>query len=223
MPDTTPRKKPRINCSAGHPTEKTMVGKAAIVDAALALMKTKTPQELSVLDIATAAGVDPALIRYYFTNKQGLMRAVATHLMDQVQARSQVMLGEDAPLEERIRKRLVLLIEALEDNPRFLQLVLNEIYSHADTPERIDTLQGVASRGLALSEALLVAREGDPPLEKIDPRFLHVAFLGLCTFFMDAQPMLKVLFSEERERKHLTENYLDFATRLILHGIVKKR
>ncbi|WP_165404672.1 TetR/AcrR family transcriptional regulator [Pigmentiphaga kullae] len=198
-----------------------MVGKAAIIDAAIALMKTKTPQELSVLEIATAAGVDPALIRYYFTNKQGLMRAAATHIMDQLQARSQVMLGRDAPLEERIRKRLVLLIEALKDNPRFLQLVLNEIYSHADTPERIDTLQGVAARGLALSEALLVPRDGDPDLEAIDPRFLHVAFLGLCTFFVDAQPMLRILFSDEQDDPDLTGRYLDFATRLIMHGIVK--
>ncbi len=114
------------------------------------------------------------------------------------------MLGQDAPLEARIRKRLVLLIEALKDNPRFLQLVLNEIYSHADTPERMDTLQGVAARGLALSEALLVAREGDPPLDAIDPRFLHVAFLGLCTFFVDAQPMLKVLFNGEQGAEDLT-------------------
>lgn len=198
-----------------------MVGKAAIIDAAIALMKTKTPQELSVLEIATAAGVDPALIRYYFTNKQGLMRAAATHIMDQLQARSQVMLGQDAPLEARIRKRLVLLIEALKDNPRFLQLVLNEIYSHVDTPERIDTLQGVAARGLALSEALLVPRDGDPDLEAIDPRFLHVAFLGLCTFFVDAQPMLRILFSDEQDAPDLTGRYLDFATRLIMHGIVK--
>ncbi|WP_161567797.1 TetR/AcrR family transcriptional regulator [Pigmentiphaga sp. H8] len=198
-----------------------MVGKAAIIDAVIALMKTKTPQELSVLEIATAAGVDPALIRYYFTNKQGLMRAAATHIMDQLQARSQVMLGQDAPLEARIRKRLVLLIEALKDNPRFLQLVLNEIYSHVDTPERIDTLQGVALRGLALSEALLVGRDGDPQLDAIDPRFLHVAFLGLCTFFVDAQPMLKVLFNGEPDAEDLTGRYLDFATRLILHGIVK--
>ncbi|AZG08491.1 TetR/AcrR family transcriptional regulator [Pigmentiphaga sp. H8] len=221
MPDPSPRKKPRIKRSAGHPTERTMVGKAAIIDAVIALMKTKTPQELSVLEIATAAGVDPALIRYYFTNKQGLMRAAATHIMDQLQARSQVMLGQDAPLEARIRKRLVLLIEALKDNPRFLQLVLNEIYSHVDTPERIDTLQGVALRGLALSEALLVGRDGDPQLDAIDPRFLHVAFLGLCTFFVDAQPMLKVLFNGEPDAEDLTGRYLDFATRLILHGIVK--
>jgi len=198
-----------------------MVGKAAIIDSVIALMKTKAPQELSVLEIATAAGVDPALIRYYFTNKQGLMRAAATHIMDQLQARSRAMLDQDAPLEERIRKRLILLIEALKDNPRFLQLVLNEIYSHVDTPERIETLHGVASRGLALSEALLIPREGDPVLDAIDPRFLHVAFLGLCTFFVDAEPMLKVLFSDEGEAPDLTGRYLDFATRLIMQGIVK--
>ena len=69
--------------------------------------------------------------------------------------------------------------------------------------------------------AQIEAQPGNPPLDAIDPRFLHVAFLGLCTFFVDAQPMLKVLFNGEQGAEDLTGRYLDFATRLIMHGIVK--
>lgn len=48
--------------SAGRPTEDTVVGKTAIINATVALMRTKTLRELSVVEVAAAAGVDPALI-----------------------------------------------------------------------------------------------------------------------------------------------------------------
>jgi AcrR family transcriptional regulator len=214
-----PRKRAR---QAGHPTEETMVGKTAIIQAAVSIMRQKTPQEMSVLEVAAAAGVDPALIRYYFDNKQGLIQATATHLLDEIQSRSRAMLDEKGTLEERLRKRLRMLIEALKENPPFLQLVLNEIYASDKPSHSAATLRDVAIRGMELSESLLKQRtDSDLKVQDIDPRFLHVAILGLCTFFMDAQPMLRILFDEVDGAHDLTERYIDFATNLILRGISK--
>lgn len=219
QPPKRPRKRAR---QAGHPTEETMVGKTAIINAAVSIMRQKTPQEMSVLEVATAAGVDPALIRYYFGNKQGLIHATATHLLDEIQSRSRAMLDEEGTLEDRLRQRLRMLIEALKDNPPFLQLVLNEIYA-ADKPSHdAATLRNVAFKGMELSESLLKHRTAsDSTVQDIDPRFLHVAILGLCTFFMDAQPMLRVLFDDAAGTQDLTERYIDFAAGMILRGICK--
>jgi AcrR family transcriptional regulator len=207
--------------SAGRPTEAGTVGQAAIVDAAIGLMRTKSPAEMSVLEVAATAGVDRALVRYYFGDKAGLVRAAAAHIMDGIQERSRAMLDERGTLQERVRRRLGLLVEALEENPRFLQLVLNELYIDDGSQARADTLLAIATRGLSLSEALLATREGEPLIRDIDPRFFHVAILGICTFFMDAQPMLAVLFKDSPDRAALKERYLDFATDLLVRGITR--
>lgn len=219
----SPRKRARAR-AAGHPTGDAVVGRAAIIDAAASLMRSKSPQALSVSEVAASAGVDPALIRYYFVNKQGLMRATAAHLLQEIQARSRLMLDEQGTLEDRVRRRLRMLIEALRDNPRFLQLVLNEVYAADASPDSQQILQDVAFKGVALSEAIL--HDGDglrAETDDIDPRFLHVAMLGMCTFFMDAQPMLKVLFGPAAQvEDRFTDQYVDFATKLILQGIVPR-
>ena len=132
------------------------------------------------------------------------------------------MLDEEGTLEVRLRKRLRMLIEALKDNPPFLQLVLNEIYAADKQAHSAATLRDVAFKGMELSESLLKPRVGsDAKVQDIDPRFLHVAILGLCTFFMDAQPMLRVLFDDVDGTQDLTERYIDFAANLILKGISK--
>lgn len=208
--------------AVGHPTGKTMVGKTAIIEAAVELMRTKPPGELSILEVAATAGVDRALVRYYFGDKAGLVREAAAHIMDGLQERSRVMLDEKGALKQRIRRRLGLLVEALEEHPRFLQLVLNELYVDDGSEERAQTLEAIAGRGLKLSEALLTTAKGEPLVRDIDPRFFHVAILGICTFFMDAQPMLAVLFKDEPDRTQLRERYLDFATDLLMQGIAKK-
>lgn len=218
----TPKRPRKRGRQAGHPTEETMVGKTAIIQAAISIMRQKTPREMSVLEVATAAGVDPALIRYYFGNKQGLIQATATHLLEEIQSRSRIMLDEVGTLEVRLRKRLRMLIDALKDNPPFLQLVLNEIYAADKQTHSAATLRDVAFKGMELSESLLKQRMGsDVKVQDIDPRFLHVAILGLCTFFMDAQPMLRVLFDDVDGTQDLTERYIDFAANLILKGISK--
>ena len=132
------------------------------------------------------------------------------------------MLDEEGTLEVRLRKRLRMLIEALKDNPPFLQLVLNEIYAADKQAHSAATLRDVAFKGMELSESLLKPRAGsDAKVQDIDPRFLHVAILGLCTFFMDAQPMLRVLFDDVDGTQDLTERYIDFAANMILKGISK--
>ncbi|MBU7573552.1 MAG: hypothetical protein KAF64_09375, partial [Hydrogenophaga sp.] len=60
---------------------------------------------------------------------------------------------------------------------------------------------------------------GDKPARELDARYLHVAILGMCTFFMDAQPMLAVLFKERPGSDALVQGYIEFATELLAQGI----
>ncbi|WP_147318567.1 TetR/AcrR family transcriptional regulator [Cupriavidus oxalaticus] len=211
-------RKPRKR-SAGRPFESGTVGTGAIIEAAVQLLRDRSPLELTVVEVAQQANVDPALIRYYFGNKKGLLRAATEHLMEEVQERSRIMLTEKVPLKERVRKRLSLLLAVLQENPRFFQLVMEEIYKDEDGERGRDGLRSVANRGLALSEALLEPVAGDPALRAVDARLLHVAILGMCTFFMDAKPLLTILFEDEAGEDAYTEQYLDFATGLLVRGL----
>lgn len=214
------RKEPRR--TAGRPASSSGVGKERIVEATLALLREKAPEALTVVEIAAAAKVDPALVRYYFGTKKGILRAAAVSLLDDVQGRSRTMLDEPGPLRHRIRMRLRMLIEALQRHPQFMNLVLKEIYSDEESQQEVGDLATVARRGLALTQFVLNPAKCDKPVRDLDPRYLHVAILGMCTFFMDAQPMLAVLFKEPQGSDALVEGYIEFATELLAQGIERR-
>ncbi len=211
------RKEPRR--TAGRPASSSGVGKERIVEAALELMRHKAPEALTVVEVASAAKVDPALIRYYFGSKKGLLRAAAVGLLDDIQERSRLVLDEPGPLRHRIRTRLQMLIDSLQRNPQFMNLVLKEIYSDEASQMEVGDLNTVAKRGLALTQFVLNPIPGDKPARELDARYLHVAILGMCTFFMDAQPMLAVLFKDRPGSDALVQGYIEFATELLAKGI----
>lgn len=217
-PKTTPSRRKRR--TAGRPDQRNSVGGDRIVEAALELLKTTSPDKLTVVEVAAHARVDPALVRYYFGDKKGVLHAAAKRLLDQVQDRGQVLLAGEGTFEQRVRQRLEALIGALEDHPRFMQLVIQEVYAvDADSaPDAVKDLQTVADRGLALTRALLGA-PGDTKLQDVDARYLHIAILGLCTFFMEAKPLLRVLFESDYEEDGTTSAYIGFVTGLLTRGL----
>lgn len=207
---------------AGRPRETQAVGRGGLIDATLALLRHTPPEALSMLQIATSVGVDPALVRYYFGNKDGLLRAATLSLMDQVQQASEQQADEPS-LAAMLGNRVRLIIDTGRENPHFLKLVMREIYTAGEHGEAgdptWDVLDLTARRGAALSSALLQARPASAQRVSVDARFLHVALLGACTFFATAQPLFKALFDLEQDEDDLANRYSEFLTDLLLRGI----
>lgn len=208
---------------AGRPRETQGVGREGLVAATLALLRHTPPEALTLLQIATSVGVDPALVRYYFGNKDGLLRAATLSLMNQVQEASELQADEPS-VAAMLGQRVRLIIDTGRQNPHFLKLVMREIYGAGERGEdgrdaTWDVLDLTARRGAALSNALLEARPAAAHEVRIDARFLHVALLGACTFFATAQPLFKVLFDGEQDDDALACRYSEFLTDLLLRGL----
>lgn len=207
---------------AGRPREAQGVGRESLIEATLAVLRDVPPEALTLAQIAHTVGVDPALVRYYFGNKDGLLRAATFSLMDKVQRASEQELDEPS-VEAMLRKRVRLIIDTGRENPHFLTLVMREIYTAgtdgAAGDPTWDVLDLTARRGAALSNALLQARPPEARQLDMDPRFLHVALLGACTFFATAQPLFKALFDAEQDENALADRYCEFLTGLLMRGI----
>lgn len=209
--DTSPEKKRR-----GRPARTAAIGREGLIEATLGLLRSIAPTDLTLLEIARQVNVDPALIRYYFGGKDGLLRAATLHLMDVTQLGAQA-LAEGQDIETMLYGRIRLIIDIGRQNPHFLHMVLREIYQGGD-PQPGEVLDLIAQRGVALSESILQARPPVPGLPVIDARMLHVALVGACTFFATAQPLFGVLFTGSSD-EDLAEQYSRFLTGLLLRGV----
>ena len=214
--------KPRPRRQAGRPSEGDSVGRDTILQSAIQLLRHKSADQLTLSDVAGTAKVDRALVRYYFGDKTGVLKAVAVHVLRDLQSKSQAMFTRQGSLEERIKRRLELLIDVMHEVPQLVELIFNEIYIAEETeaPETGEGIaQSVVDQGLALTRTLIDSEEIDAVGRRSDPRFLHLMILGSCVFYANAGPLLHRMFGDRAQDRGLTDEYIRFVTQMLMRGL----
>lgn len=108
-----------------------------IFEAATEVFEEKGLAGARMQNIADRAGINKALLHYYFRTKDHLFEAVFTKLFRKVLSRFDPVFGEELTLEEKIRFFFREHISFLQKNPRLPGFIINEINHN---PERIRKL-----------------------------------------------------------------------------------
>jgi len=157
-------------------------------------------------EIAAEAGVNSALLHYYFRSKERLATAVFHRAAGELFPVVAGILVSDAPLEEKVRKVIAVELDRLSRTPYLPAYVISELAYH---PERIHQLLAALmhSRPGALGQTVLTRIQAQIRAEvragRMRPiraeQFL-VNLLSLCIFPFAAQPMLAALLGLDGER-----------------------
>src|SRR5690606_1640832 len=94
-----------------------------------------------VQEIAAEAGVNPALIHYYFRSKEGLAAAVFREAAGRLVPAVAELVVADVPLEEKIERFIHLYIDGVRGSPFLPGYIVSELHHHA---ERQETLRAIA-------------------------------------------------------------------------------
>jgi TetR/AcrR family transcriptional regulator len=177
-----------------------------ILDAAHAVFLRRGTAGARTQEIAVEAGVNSALLHYYFRSKERLADAVFRRAAGELFPVVAGVLGSDLPLEEKVRKVIEIELDRLSRAPYLPAYVISELAYH---PERIrqllETLTGV--RPDALGHTLLTTINGQIRAEVRAGRIRPIAaeqflvnLLSMCIFPFAAQPMFGALLGLEGER-----------------------
>jgi len=215
VPSTKPKTYRRRG--KGRPGEQSTVGKDALIQAAIDLLRTRSVVGLTAVEIAKHAQVDPNLIRYYFDDLGGLLTACTAKMMADRQEAVRELMSQRGTAEERLLQRVSTSLRLQRQDPNFHRLVVDWLFSH-DSAEARDILERTASRGLGLTVNFLHAGESAGELRKVDPRFLNIALIGMFEFFVSAQPLVETLFGRTVDDE-LTDAFGEFVVDLILNGL----
>jgi TetR/AcrR family transcriptional regulator len=196
------------------------VGREGLIQATIALLHKRPPAKLTLQEIAEFAGVDPKLIRYYFGNKNALFTAAVAEMLGGMQAAVETQLKSEGPAGERIRNRARSLVRTLFSNPHVHPLIVEQIM-HGDREAGRQALKFMAAHGYAVTRRIIEdgLRRGE--LRDVDPRFLHVAMVGLCEYFITARPLVEELFGGRPMTLEMAEAYADFVADLLFRGLAR--
>ncbi|MEO5568142.1 MAG: TetR family transcriptional regulator [Gemmatimonadaceae bacterium] len=186
-----PRKRP--------PGEGTGDAEARILEAARSVFIRRGTAGARMQEIAAEAGVNQALLHYYFRSKDQLARAVFQQMASRLFPAVLQALMMDASLDEKIDRIVEVYHENLTKNPFLPGYVLSELHHH---PERIQSLLakvgGHDPRDVIPPMFARLAQQIDAEvaagrMRAIDPRQFVVNLVSLCIFPFAARPMLSML------------------------------
>ena len=193
-----------------------VVGREGVLEAAKKLLHDLPPARVTISAIAREAGIDPALVRYYFGGRENLLLAVVDHMLAGVPRDVPPEADTIAMLEQRIRLTLAFTRSAKQMN----RLMIDELAS-SKSPEvrKRQRMMNIAAAGVL--EKLMDRDQGET-LIRVDPIFLHIALIGVFDFFVLAQPLIRNLVPEGTDMEKLAHQFEDFVVRLVLDGLRKR-
>jgi len=167
-----------------------------ILDAARTVFLRQGTAGARMAEIAEEAGVNQALLHYYFRNKAGLAKAVFQRAARQLFPPVLRALASEASLEDKVRTVVEIELDTLLETPLLPGYVLAELNHH---PERVEqfvasmtgvSIETVGPRvfdrlGAQIGEAVAAGE-----MRAIPPEQFVINLLSLCIFPFAARPML---------------------------------
>lgn len=192
---------------------------AKILEAARTIFMHKGKDGARMQEIADEAGINKALLHYYFRNKETLFLAVFGEVIrDLVPALAEIF-RSDRPLLEKIAGFLKIHIGFIQANPLVPHFIISEI---ARNPEMIiNGFKSVQEENLIhkfRQDVNASIERGE--IRPIDPLQLIVNILSLSVFPFLARPLLMSLFGiGQMEFDQLIENRKTEVSQFILNSL----
>ena len=151
-----------------------------IFDAATDLFLEKGVDRTSVREIATRAGINLALMNYYFRSKENLFDAIFTQLVKQNSEELIRVLDSDLELHEKIRQYVHIYIDMLSENPLLVSFVMSILHR---SRERITEMKAISSLYATDQFTRQLIDEGKKGnIRRTNPTHFFVDMLSLIAF-----------------------------------------
>jgi TetR/AcrR family transcriptional regulator len=145
---------------------------------------------VSVRDIATLAGVNKALVFYYYDNKAKLLDKVLEQYYESHAAALELE-EADGSVRERLHALLNSYLDFIEGNYHYLQIVQHELVANADNLPMIRSGMRMLYERV---EELLGGVTSDGPLHV---KHFYLSFSGLVVTYFNYAPVLDVIWQSD--------------------------
>jgi TetR/AcrR family transcriptional regulator len=196
------------------------VGREKIIATTIALLRKHKPGEITQSLVASNAGIDSKLVRYYFGDLEGLMTTVLERMIDELGVVMSKASTSGGTATERIRRRIIALTHYAVANPNFWQMVVDRVYATNTDWAKSVRAELTSSAYIRLQTVIEDGARNGEFADDFDTRLLYVALIGLSGIFVTARSVVEELMPGTRSTAE--KIYVDFIIELVLRGIAKR-
>ena len=169
-----------------------------IKNAARVIFTQKGYASAKMRDIATLAGVNLALVNYYFRSKDNIFKIIMREKMYKIFGMIfPYMQDENTTLEEKITKISEIYIDMLSEDPNLPIFVFGEIQKE---PENFTSMLPITSANI---KEMSIAKQFSQYDTGISPVHFMLNFLGMTIFPFIAMPLLEKIKVDSSENLKL--------------------
>ncbi len=168
-----------------------------IFDAAHELFVRKGLDGAKMQEIADRAGINKALLHYYYRSKEKLYEMVAKAVISRAVPVVQQLIESDEPLEQKITRFIDFYIELVSRNPFVPLFVINELNKH---PDRF--FEAILPAHMPKPEVFFAQVEAEiakGTIRPMKPQHVLVNIVSMCIFPFVAKPMLRIVLGLNAE------------------------
>jgi TetR/AcrR family transcriptional regulator len=172
-----------------------------ILEAARRIFMRKGTAGARMQEIAAEAGVNQALLHYYFRSKDRLSAAVFAQFAQRIFPVLIQTLGSEMTIEQKIDTFVALYLDNLQKNPFLPAYLIAELHHH---PERVEQLLASVAGGapdvvmrplFARLQAQIDERARAGEMRRIPAEQFIANLMSLCIFPFAARRMLGIVFA----------------------------
>jgi AcrR family transcriptional regulator len=193
-----------------------------LLETASTIMREGDIVDISLSELSLRSGLNSALVKYYFGNKAGLMKALLDRDMADIVGSVDALLRKDWDPEARLRRHIGAVVDTFYKTP-YLNRLLMRLVRESDDEEA----QRIADSYLApLHRAYdKLIRDGvkQGVFRDVDPQLFYFTLTGAADRFFSARLVLKHCFDRDTLTEELRDRYRAHCIDFVMAGLLTRQ
>lgn len=178
--------------------------------------------DISLSELSLRSGLNSALVKYYFGNKAGLMKALLDRDMAGIVNSVDALMAKDMDPETRLRRHIGAMVDTYFKTP-YLNRLLMRLVRESD-PDEAHRIADSYLTPLSRAYDRLIkdgVREG--VFRELDPQLFYFTATGAADRFFSTRLVLKHCYDTDALTEQLRDRYRAHCIDFIMAGVLKEK
>ncbi|MEJ5975292.1 TetR family transcriptional regulator [Novosphingobium sp. PS1R-30] len=196
--------------------------RAQLLDTASAIMREGDVIDISLSELSLRSGLNSALVKYYFGNKAGLLKALLDRDWQAIVTSVDALVhkGDWGP-EAKLRRHISKVVDTFYQVP-YLNRLTMRLVRESDEAEARHIADSYLSPIYRAYEALIDEGVRAGVFRQVDPQLFYFTVTGAVDRFFSARLVLKHCFDQDTLTEELRDRYREHTIDIIMAGILAR-